>query len=166
MIDAYIALGSNRGRSIELLQQALEMIARLPETDVPLVSTFYANRPMGSRAQPDYVNAVARVQTSLKPVQLLNRLQGIERRLGRVRNGRRWIARSLDLDLLLYGSRIIRHPRLTVPHIGLTERDFVVLPLTEVAPTDLRIPGTAVTLGELAERFDPAALLPQAVGIA
>lgn len=165
MIDAYIALGSNQGRSDLLLQQALKMLAALPQTELRAVSRFYSNRPMGPHDQPDYVNAVAAITTDLGPILLLNRLLGIERRLGRVRNGKRWIARTMDLDLLLYGQQQIRHPRLTVPHPGLPERDFVVLPLAEVAPAELPIPGLALTLGELARNFNAAALLPQTTGI-
>ena len=88
---------------------------------------------MGPQDQPDYVNAVMAVATDLSPIELLRALQVIENSHGRVR-GERWGSRTLDLDILLYGDQIIALPDLTVPHIGLTERAFVLYPLYEIAP--------------------------------
>ena len=96
---------------------------------------------MGPEGQPGYVNAVAELRTRLAPIELLERLHGIEAAHGRVRNGERWGPRTLDLDLLLYGDRQIRRPDLIVPHPGLALRAFVLLPLMEIAGPDLAIPG-------------------------
>jgi 2-amino-4-hydroxy-6-hydroxymethyldihydropteridine diphosphokinase len=95
---------------------------------------------MGPQDQPDYVNAVMCVATSLPPIDLLHRLQSIENAQGRVRKGERWGARTLDLDLLVYGDRKIEMPDLTVPHVGVAERSFVLHPLYEIAP-QLVVPG-------------------------
>ena len=95
---------------------------------------------MGPQDQPDYVNAVMAVKTSLSAMTLLRRLQKIELDQGRVRKGERWGARTLDLDILLYGEQVIDLPDLIVPHYGLAERAFVVYPLQEIAPI-IQIPG-------------------------
>jgi 2-amino-4-hydroxy-6-hydroxymethyldihydropteridine diphosphokinase len=95
---------------------------------------------MGPSDQPDYVNAVMALDTELEPLALLDHLQAIENVEGRVRLGERWGPRTLDLDLLLYGDDVIQHERLTVPHPGLHQREFVLYPLFEIAP-ELTIPG-------------------------
>ncbi|MEC8227004.1 MAG: 2-amino-4-hydroxy-6-hydroxymethyldihydropteridine diphosphokinase, partial [Pseudomonadota bacterium] len=95
----------------------------------------YASKPMGPQDQPDYVNAVACVKTALMPEQLLDLTQAIELEHGRVRKEQRWGPRTLDIDILLFGNDVIDTPRLTVPHYGLTEREFVVYPLLEIAPS-------------------------------
>jgi 2-amino-4-hydroxy-6-hydroxymethyldihydropteridine diphosphokinase len=96
-------------------------------------SSLYHSAPMGPQDQPDYVNAVMAVATALSPMELLRTLQGIENSHGRVR-AERWGARTLDLDILLYGEQVIELPDLSVPHIGMTEREFVLYPLYEIAP--------------------------------
>ena len=96
---------------------------------------------MGPQDQPDYVNAVMRAKTDLTAIELLRVLQKIENNQGRVRKGERWGARTLDLDLLLYAEQQIQHPDLIVPHIGLSERAFVLYPLQEIAPEGLIVPG-------------------------
>ncbi|MGX9080354.1 2-amino-4-hydroxy-6-hydroxymethyldihydropteridine diphosphokinase, partial [Klebsiella pneumoniae] len=96
-------------------------------------SQLYGSRPMGPADQPDYVNAVVRLTTRLAPLALLDQLQSIELEQGRVRKEERWGPRSLDLDLLLYGAECIQSERLTVPHYGMKEREFVLLPLAEIA---------------------------------
>ena len=103
---------------------------------------------MGPQDQPDYVNAVMAVATTLAPLELLRGLQGIENNHGRIR-GERWGARTLDLDILLYGDNIIALPDLTVPHSGLTERAFVLYPLYEIAP-QLTIPNKGKLIDLLA----------------
>lgn len=159
MTCAYIGLGSNRGPSLHLLQQALDALAQLPGTQLLRRSRVFRSRPLGPQDQPKYYNAVAAVETTLPPLQLLNRLLGIERRLGRVRNGRRWRERRIDLDLLLYGQLSLQHPRLTLPHPGLAERVFVVLPLAEIAGHTLEIPGVG-PLSALLPRVDSEELEP------
>ncbi len=158
MIDAYVGLGSNLGDPLAQLRRAVRALAALPGTRLCAVSPRYRNRPLGPADQPDYVNAVARLATDLAPRDLLAALQDIERAQGRVRDGRRWGPRTLDLDLLLYGDEVIDEPGLRVPHPGLAERDFVVLPLARVAPPGLTVPGRG-RLTALAARFDPAALI-------
>ncbi len=136
----YIGLGSNLGDSRALLEAALEALGRLPESRLLAVSSFYRSRPLADMAQPDYLNAVAALATRLPAQDLLTALQAIERRHGRRRDGRRWQPRTLDLDLLLYGRQRIDTPRLIVPHPGIAERDFVVIPLAELDP-ELNVPG-------------------------
>lgn len=137
---AYVGMGSNLQDPVAQLQQAARALQALPQTRLLAVSPYYRNPPMGSVAQPDYVNAVAALETSLDAPRLLDLLLMIENQQGRVRDGKRWGPRSLDLDLLLFGDNVITTPHLTVPHPGLPERNFVLYPLYDVAP-QLVIPG-------------------------
>ncbi|MDK8754630.1 2-amino-4-hydroxy-6-hydroxymethyldihydropteridine diphosphokinase [Acinetobacter radioresistens] len=125
---AYIGLGSNLGDSRQILTQA---VSRLSTLGLVKVSRLYQSPPMGPQDQPHYYNAVAQLETVLEPLPLLDQLQAFEQEAGRVRL-RRWGERTLDLDLLLYGQQSIQHERLNVPHIGLLERDFVVIPLLDL----------------------------------
>lgn len=125
---AYIGLGSNLGDSRQILTQA---VSRLSTLGPVKVSRLYQSPPMGPQDQPHYYNAVAQLKTVLEPLPLLDQLQAFEQEAGRVRL-RRWGERTLDLDLLLYGQQSIQHERLNVPHIGLLERDFVVIPLLDL----------------------------------
>lgn len=124
----YIGLGSNLGDSRSILRQAVCALTALGDVRV---SRLYRSPPMGPQDQPDYWNAAVELQTELAPLDLLDHLQHIERDFGRVRL-RHWGERTLDLDLLLYDRQNIQLPRLTVPHIGLMQRDFVVLPLLDL----------------------------------
>lgn len=133
MIDAYIGLGSNLDQPRQQIFQALDELDCVPQSWLVRVSSLYSSAPMGPQNQPDYVNAVAKIHTGLSPVLLLDELQGIENRHGRVR-GQHWGPRTLDLDLLLYGDQIIQERRLTVPHPGIAQRAFVLKPLFEIAP--------------------------------
>lgn len=108
---------------------------------------------MGPQDQPDYINTVARLDTQLTAIGLLDELQRIEATHGRERNGTRWGPRTLDLDILLFGDARIDTARLVVPHQGLAERNFVLYPLADVAPSELLIPGLG-TLGEVLARVD------------
>lgn len=137
---AYIGLGSNLAQPELQLRQALEALAALPQTQVIAQSSLYVSEPLGPADQPDYVNAVAALETDLAPLELLAELQAIEVRQGRVREGERWGPRTLDLDVLLYGDLQSDDPQLTLPHPGLYERNFVLYPLAEIAP-GLEIPG-------------------------
>lgn len=147
MVAAYIGLGSNLDDPEEQLRRAFTELAQIPCTRLICNSDLYRNPPMGGLDQPDYINAVARVETSLGPEQLLQQLQAIETAHGRTRAGR-WGARTLDLDLLVYGSNIIDTPDLQLPHPGVHERAFVLYPLHEIAP-DLEIPGRGQVTGLL-----------------
>jgi 2-amino-4-hydroxy-6-hydroxymethyldihydropteridine diphosphokinase len=139
----YVGLGSNLAHPRRRIARALQSLARLPRTRLLCVSGNYASAPLGTLdAQPDYVNAVAALATALAPRALLARLLAIERRHGRRRTADtpRNAARSLDLDLLLYGRRRLQSATLTLPHPRMHERAFVVRPLVDIAPA-VRIPG-------------------------
>ncbi len=139
MVAAYIGLGSNLEEPIDQVNRAFVELDELPDTGIVCRSGLYRSKPMGGLDQPDYVNAVAKVDTMLGAEELLQWLQDVESSHGRVR-GEHWGARTLDLDLLLYGSTIIDTMDLKVPHPGMHERAFVLYPLYEIAP-DLVIPG-------------------------
>lgn len=130
----YIGLGSNLGTPVDQLSSALNAMDDLPHTYVDKVSSFYASKPMGPKDQPDYVNAVARIVSGLQPHELLASLQGIEQAHRRERKGERWGPRTLDLDILLFGSLTINSPDLVIPHYGMAEREFVLVPLFELVP--------------------------------
>ena len=139
-VTAYIGLGSNQGDSLVLLRQALKDLAAIPQTVCVRYSSIYRSQPLADMPQPDYLNAVAMLETDLAPEALLDALQAIEGRHGRRRGTERWAPRTLDLDILLYGEQRIETPRLSVPHPGIAEREFVLVPLAEIAP-ELEIPG-------------------------
>ncbi|MDK1682502.1 2-amino-4-hydroxy-6-hydroxymethyldihydropteridine diphosphokinase [Acinetobacter terrestris] len=124
----YIGLGSNLGDSRQILLEAVQKLATLGRVKT---SKLYQSPPMGPQDQPNYLNAVAQLETDLAPLVLLDELQRFEQESGRVRL-RRWGERTLDLDLLVYGQEHIQNERLTVPHAGLFERDFVVIPLLDL----------------------------------
>lgn len=142
MTRSYIALGSNLEEPLAQLQQATQGIASLPETAITSASSIYRSAPIGPGNQPDYLNAVLEVQTRLAPLDLLDALQTIESLQGRVRE-QRWAARTLDLDILLYGSGSLELPRLVIPHPRMAERDFVLYPLLEISDPNLMLPGGA-----------------------
>ena len=134
---AFVGLGSNLAHPRRQIAAALDALARLPRTRIVALSPNYTTAPIAcGEIQPDYVNAVVALRTSLAPRPLLRRLQAIERRQGRHRDAAtpRNSPRTLDLDLLLYGRRRIRLPQLTVPHPRMHERAFVLTPLLDIAP--------------------------------
>lgn len=130
MIKTYIGLGSNLGDSLQILTEAVHKLATLGPLQV---SQLYQSPPMGPQDQPNYLNAAVQLQTDLAPLALLDELQRIEQESGRVRL-RHWGERTLDLDLLIYGDEQIQNERLTVPHVGVLERDFVLRPLLDIDP--------------------------------
>lgn len=132
---AYVGLGSNLGASEDQLGTAFGEIDKLPETRLLKRSSLYKSSPMGPKNQPDYVNAVCLIETRLEPHDLLARLQKIELEHGRERKGERWGPRTLDLDILLYGDHTVSTDSLTIPHYGMAEREFVMVPLFEIAPS-------------------------------
>ncbi len=140
LTTAFIGLGSNLADPVMHIKSARTAIARLGHVQELNFSGLYKSAPMGSQDQPDYINAVMAIKTTLTPLDLLHALQLIETEHGRKRGVQRWGARTLDLDLLLYGDEKINTPELTVPHYGIAERAFVLYPLSECAP-DLEIPG-------------------------
>ena len=135
MHTVYLGLGANLNAPRKQIHAAVTALKALKDVEFVCVSHDYASKPMGPQDQPDYVNAVACVKTALKPEQLLDLTQAIELEHGRVRKEQRWGPRTLDIDILLFGNDVINTPRLIVPHYGLTEREFVVYPLLEIAPT-------------------------------
>jgi 2-amino-4-hydroxy-6-hydroxymethyldihydropteridine diphosphokinase len=134
MIDVFIALGANLAEPKAQILRAIAALQNLPNSVFLACSPLYSSTPMGPQDQPDYVNAVAKLQTTLAPHVLLDELQRIELEQGRVRKDERWGPRTLDLDILLYGQQIIHDERLTVPHYGMKERSFVMVPLFDLAP--------------------------------
>ncbi|WEJ63317.1 2-amino-4-hydroxy-6-hydroxymethyldihydropteridine diphosphokinase [Thiomicrorhabdus lithotrophica] len=132
-ITAYIGLGSNLSNPIEQLKIALQSIDTLPSTRLVQSSSFYGSKPLGPQDQPDFVNAVCKIKTKLSAEELLHHLQKIELEQGRIKK-RHWGERLIDLDILLFGDDIISTDELTVPHKQIALRDFVLIPLAEIAP--------------------------------
>lgn len=158
MTRVYVGIGSNLQQPVTQVRQALQALAKLPDTQLLAESRLYQSAPLGPKAQPDFINAVACLETTLPADALLQLLHGIERAQGRIRDGSRWGPRTLDLDILLYGDEIIRQPQLVVPHPGLHERNFVLYPLHEIAPA-LMIPGRG-PLSALLAACPPTGLEP------
>ncbi len=147
-VEVWIGLGSNLNEPAHQLELALAVLQQLAMEDSLCCSSFYLSKALvaeraddDSGQQPDYVNAVARLRTTLAPHELLLQLQAIETLQGRVRDAAtpRWSPRTLDLDILLYGERQIDTPTLTVPHVAIRLREFVLYPLYEISP-DLEVP--------------------------
>ena len=137
-VIAYIGLGTNLGDRRGALEMALREMHQPPIINVERVSSVYETAPVGVTEQPDFLNAVARVVTTLPPRALLDALLNLENKMGRVRT-LRWGPRVIDLDLLIYGDAQLGEPGLEVPHPRLRERAFVLGPLAEIAP-ELRLP--------------------------
>ncbi len=154
----FVGLGANLGDARATLAQALAELAALPQTKVVGSSSVWLSAPVDAQG-PDFFNAVAEIDTALEPEPLLSALQGIEQRHGRERPYRH-APRSLDLDLLLYGSRVLATPALTLPHPRLHERAFVLRPLAELAPA-LVHPTQGAISALIARTFDqPIRKLP------
>ncbi|NDL61247.1 2-amino-4-hydroxy-6-hydroxymethyldihydropteridine diphosphokinase [Acerihabitans arboris] len=134
MTRVWLAIGSNLADPLDQVNAALTALSGLPRTRLAACSSFYRSRPLGPQDQPDYLNAVVALDTSLAPESLLDHTQEIELRQGRVRKANRWGPRTLDLDILLFGDRVLHTDRLTVPHYDMKNREFMLYPLAEVAP--------------------------------
>jgi 2-amino-4-hydroxy-6-hydroxymethyldihydropteridine diphosphokinase len=141
---AYVAIGSNLGSPRDRVLEAMERMAALSAANALLRSHLYVSRPMGPQDQPDFVNAAAGLLTQSSPQQLLTALLDIERSMGRNR-GERWGPRVIDLDLVWMVDAAVSEPGLTVPHPGVSIRNFVLYPLADIAPT-LTIPGMGTVL--------------------
>lgn len=148
---ACVALGANIGEPLRQIEAAFAALAALPGTRVLARSSLYRSAPVGYADQPDFVNAVAMIETALAPHALLDALLAIERAHGRVREFPN-APRTLDLDIVLYGDVVLQEPGLTIPHARMLERAFVMLPLAEIAP-DAVVPGQG-RVGDLAGRVD------------
>lgn len=137
---AYVGLGSNLGDPVAQIAEAVDHLDRTTGISVTARSSLYRSAPLGPVSQPDFVNAAVAVHASLSAQQLLRVMQGVEAAMGRSRDGQLWGPRVIDLDLLVFGDEQIDEPELTVPHPGIVNRNFVLLPLQEIAP-GLVIPG-------------------------
>jgi 2-amino-4-hydroxy-6-hydroxymethyldihydropteridine diphosphokinase len=138
--EAYIALGSNLDHPARQVEVAFDLLDEIAASSLVRRSSLYRSSPLGGIEQPDFVNAVAALETTLTPGALLGELQAIERLRGREEEHAHWGPRVLDLDLLVYGDQVIDEPNITVPHPGIAARNFVLLPLCEIAP-NLEVPG-------------------------
>jgi 2-amino-4-hydroxy-6-hydroxymethyldihydropteridine diphosphokinase len=152
MTVAYVGLGANLGDPRRQLETAIAELESLPDSRVSAVSSIYRSAPMGYRDQPDFLNAVVQVDTGLSPEALLGELRAIEARHGRERPFAS-APRTLDLDLLLYGDRVVDSPALVLPHPRMHERAFVLEPLIEIAPRAV-VPGRGTAAALLAACAD------------
>lgn len=148
---AYIALGSNMGDREGYLQMAIDSIGQEKGCQVKKISSFIRTAPYGGVEQEDFLNGCAQIRTLLTPQELLETLQGIEKQAGRERKVH-WGPRTLDLDIIFYDREVVEEENLQIPHIEMAKRDFVLIPLREIAPF-LRHPITGKTVGEMAEEL-------------
>lgn len=139
----YIGLGSNLNQPLQQLQNAAIELASLPDTRLMALSSWYRSAPMGPQDQPDFINGVAKLYTSLPPRKLLAALQAIEQAHLRKKD-KHWGPRTLDLDILLYGEQVIDDFDLQVPHTGIHLRNFVLLPLAEITEQLIFPDGTSL----------------------
>ncbi len=147
MVAAYIGLGANLGDPAQAVRDAIAQLAQLPQTALVRQSSLYASAPIDASGD-DFINAVVQLDTGLSPQALLKALQQVELDFGRQRPFRN-APRTLDLDILLYGDRVIDEPGLHVPHPRMCARAFVLLPLLELAP-DIDVPGHGPAQAQLA----------------
>jgi 2-amino-4-hydroxy-6-hydroxymethyldihydropteridine diphosphokinase len=152
---AYVGVGSNLDGPARQVKAAIGLLGEVPGIRLVAASSLYRSGAFGGIEQPDFVNAVVAVLTTLTPGELLAELQAIESRQGRERHELRWGPRVIDLDLLVYSAEKIDGPALTLPHPGIGERNFVLLPLAEIAP-DLAIPGLGRVANIPVSRVEPS----------
>jgi 2-amino-4-hydroxy-6-hydroxymethyldihydropteridine diphosphokinase len=155
---AFIALGANLDHPGRQIEAGIRELAALPQTRVVRRSSLYRSAAVGYRDQPDFINAVAQIETGLKPRELLEALLAVEQRHGRLRDFPN-APRTLDLDIVLYGGLVLHEHGLTIPHPRMHERAFVVVPLAEIAP-DAPVPGRG-TARELLRGVDAASVVRQ-----
>lgn len=151
-----VALGANIGEPVRQIEAGMVALAALPGTRLAARSSLYRSAPVGYTDQPDFINAVALIETALAPQALLEALMAIERTYGRVRDFPN-APRTLDLDIVLYGDSVVQEPGLTIPHARMLERAFVMVPLAEVAP-DMQVPGRG-RVSDLAGHVDAASVV-------
>jgi 2-amino-4-hydroxy-6-hydroxymethyldihydropteridine diphosphokinase len=157
-VPAYIAVGSNLDGPAQQVTGAIEKLASVAGSRLILRSKLYKSAPLGPQDQPDFVNAVVGMLTTLPARELLAHLKQLEVAVGRAHPVVRWGPRRIDLDLIVYGGERIQEPDLTVPHPGVAERNFVLLPLLEIAP-QLNVPGHG-RVSDLAARVAAAGIAP------
>lgn len=141
----YIGIGSNLNNPKRQVIEAIAELSQLPNSRLLTQSSLYLSPPMGSQDQDHYINAMVKLSSQLSAIELLDQLQSIENSHGRVRKTDRWGARTLDLDLILYGNHVIDEPRLHVPHYGMKQRSFVLVPLAEIEPKLILPDGSRLT---------------------
>jgi len=139
-VRAYVGVGANLGDRRATIERAVDLLRAAPGVEVLAVSTLRETDPVGFEEQPRFLNGAVELETTLGPRALLDLLLGVERDLGRTREGPRFGPRAIDLDLLVYGDEHVDEPGLTVPHPRLHERRFALEPLAELAP-ELELPG-------------------------
>ncbi len=139
-LPAYVGIGSNLDAPVRRVERAIRQLAKIRCTRLVASSSLYRSAPLGGVDQPDFINAAVALLTRLDAAELLAELHSIEAQTGRQRDDTRWGPRVLDLDLLVFASRTIDEPGLRVPHPGIAVRNFVLLPLREIAP-ELAVPG-------------------------
>lgn len=154
-VTAYVALGANLGDPVQAVRQGIEALGALPQTQLVRTSPLYRTAPVEASG-PDYVNAVVEIATRLPAPDLLAQLQAIESGAGRERPYRN-APRTLDLDLLLFGSARIASERLTVPHPRMNERAFVLVPLADIAPALVTRARLQAVAGQRIARVDESA---------
>lgn len=145
--QAYVGIGSNLGKKRENYQEALERIAKIPDTKIVKESSIYESEPLGD-SKEWYVNGVIEIETDIKPAELLKKFKNIERAMGRKKGRRRWGARIIDLDILLYDTVKLDKGSLKIPHPEMHNRKFVLIPLSEIAPQVVH-PILGMTISEL-----------------
>ncbi|MDH4227962.1 MAG: 2-amino-4-hydroxy-6-hydroxymethyldihydropteridine diphosphokinase [Deltaproteobacteria bacterium] len=152
--SVYISIGSNTGDKVANIRRALALLSERQFATVEAVSPFYSTKPWGKTDQDSFVNCAARLATFLAPEKLLTMLKLIETEMGRTHTGK-WGPRVIDLDIIFYGHEVIKTEELTIPHIHMHERPFVMIPLNDIAP-EVEHPVFGVTVGELAAEFFPS----------
>ena len=156
---AFVGMGSNLGDREEMFRRALAMMHDLPRTHVTGLSPLYYTKPEDGAGPGEFLNGVTRLETALSPSVLLTALEQIERTLGRMAKGD-YQPRTIDLDLLLYGDRVLDSPPLVVPHPRMTRRAFVLQPLSDLAPATAIPPGILTAAEHLAQLGDSGTLRP------
>ena len=145
--QVYIGIGSNVGNKRDNFFEAVSRLAKLPDTKVIKESSLYESEPLGD-AKEWYINGAVEIETKFKPEMLLEKFKNIERAMGRKKVKKRWGARIIDLDILLYDSAVVKKKNLRIPHPEMTSRKFVLIPLSEIAPQVVH-PELGVTISEL-----------------
>ena len=159
MVECAIALGSNQGNSLDILEKSLTALDQIPGITLKTISSWYQTKPVGTvEPQPDYLNGCALLSVEQTPEEFLVILQAIEIQFGRVGKGTLQ-PRTLDLDLLLYGDLVLNTSNLTIPHPRMTERAFVLVPLAEIAP-DLIEPVSGTPIAKLLRNVDTSSIQP------
>jgi len=147
----YLSLGSNMGDPVENCRKAIEEIKKVKGIKVSLSSSFYETAPVGYKNQANFINAAVRIETELSPMDLLEAIKRMEKDLGR-RDTFRWGPRVIDIDILLYDDTVIESERLRIPHPGMLERAFALIPLAEIGPEAIH-PHAGKTIAELAGKY-------------